>query len=45
MKAGKEQEGRFLLLLAWPLMMKHLCNRVKIAEGVYNNMDHMDKNF
>ena len=42
---GKGQEGRFLPLLALPLMIKVLGKGVKKAGRGYNNMNHKDTNF
>ena len=44
-KAGKEQEGGFLPLLALPLMMKILGKGATRTGRRYNNMDCMNKNF
>ena len=44
-RAGKEQEGGILPLLALPLMMKVLGKGVRRAGKGGNKMDHMDKFF
>ena len=43
---GKEQKGRFLSLLALPIMITSVSGKGGTRGGKgYNNMDHMDKNF
>ena len=41
-RAGKEQKGGILLLLALPLTMKAFGKRVKRVRKGYNNMSQMD---
>ena len=43
--SGKGQEGRFLLSLALPLMMKVLGKGFQRTRRGYDNMGHMDKKF
>ena len=45
MRAGKEQEGGILLLLALLLMMKAVGKGVKRVRKGYNNMSQMDEKF
>ena len=44
-RGGKVQKGRFLRLLALPLMIKSLGKGVTRAAKVDNKINHMDKNF
>ena len=44
-RTEKEQEAGYLLLLAFPLMMKILGKGVTRTGKRCNNMDHMDKKF